>query len=62
MPLSINTAVELFQGISEFEAQRVERLCTERTYRKGATIFSKGDPSNALFIVKTGKVRILSVS
>lgn len=62
MPLSVNTAGELFQGISEIEAQRVERLCTERKYRKGATIFSKGDPSNALFIVKSGKVRILSLS
>lgn len=62
MPLSVNTAVELFQGISETDAQRVARLCTERKYRKGATIFSKGDPSNALFIVKSGKVRILSLS
>ena len=62
MPLSYNTAVELFQGISETEAQRVARLCTERKYRKGATIFSKGDPSNALFIVKDGRVRILSLS
>lgn len=62
MPLSVNTAGELFQGISETEAQRVERLCTERKYRKGATIFSKGDPANALFIVKSGKVRILSLS
>jgi CRP/FNR family transcriptional regulator, cyclic AMP receptor protein len=62
MPLSINSAVELFQGISETEAQRVARLCTERTYRKDATIFSKGDPSNALFIIKSGMVRILSLS
>lgn len=62
MPLSYNTTVELFQGISETEAQRVSRLCAERKYRKGATIFSKGDPSNALFIVKSGKVRILSLS
>lgn len=62
MPLSVNTAVELFQGISETDVQRVARLCTERKYRKGATIFSKGDPSNALFIVKSGKVRILSLS
>lgn len=62
MPFSVTTAVELFQGISETDAQRVARLCTERKYRKGATIFSKGDPSNALFIVKSGKVRILSLS
>jgi CRP/FNR family transcriptional regulator len=62
MPLSFNTAVELFQGISETEAQRVARLCAERKYRKGAPIFSKGDPSTSLFIVKSGKVRILSLS
>ena len=62
MALSFNTAVELFQGISEAEAQRVARLCAERKYRKGATIFSKGDPSNSLFIVKAGRVRILSLS
>jgi CRP/FNR family transcriptional regulator len=62
MPLSFNTAVELFQGISETEAERVARLCTERKFRMGATIFSKDDPGNALFIVKSGKVRILSLS
>ena len=62
MSLTYNTAVELFQGISETEALRVERLCAERQYRKGATIFSKGDPGSALYIVKDGKVRILSTS
>ena len=62
MPLSVNTAVELFQGISESEALRVARLCADRKYRKGAAIFSRGDPSNALFIVKDGRVRILSLS
>ena len=62
MPLSVNTAVELFHGISETDAQRVARLCAERKYPKDATIFSKGDPADALFIVKEGKVRILSLS
>lgn len=60
MPVPYTTAVELFRGISDVEAQKVERLCVERQYRKGATIFSKGDPSSALYIVKDGKVRILS--
>ena len=62
MSLTYNTAVDLFQGISETEALRVERLLSERQYRKGATIFSKGDPGSALYIVKNGKVRILSTS
>jgi CRP-like cAMP-binding protein len=62
MPLSFHTAAELFQGITESEAQRIERLCAERRYRKGATIFSKGDSSDSLYIVKDGRVRILSLS
>jgi CRP-like cAMP-binding protein len=36
MPLSGNTAVELFQGISETETQGIARLCTEGKCRKGA--------------------------
>src|SRR5659263_141397 len=55
MPFSYLTAVELFQGISESESQRVARMCTERRYRKGTTIFSKGDPANSLYIVKDGR-------
>ena len=62
MPFSYLTAVELFQGISESESQRVARMCTERRYRKGTTIFSKGDPADSLYIVKDGRVRILSLS
>ncbi len=62
MPFSYPTAVELFQGISESESQRVTRLCAERRYRKGVTIFSKGDTADSLYIVKNGKVRILSLS
>ena len=56
------TVVELFQGIPDIEAQKVARLCTERQYRKGTTIFSKGDPAHSLYIVKDGRVRILSLS
>jgi len=62
MPLSYFIAVELFQGISESESQKVARLCAERRYRQGATIFSKGDPADSLYIVKEGRVRILSLS
>jgi CRP/FNR family transcriptional regulator len=62
MPLSFHTAVELFNGITESEMQRVERLCSERRYGQGATIFSRGDPSDSLYIVKEGRVRILSLS
>jgi CRP-like cAMP-binding protein len=62
MPLSFHTAAELFQGISESESQRIARLCGDRRFRQGATIFAKGDPADSLYIVKEGQVRVISLS
>ena len=56
------TATGLFEGISEEETQKVARLCSERAYPKGATIYSEGDPSDALYILKEGLVKIISFS
>ncbi|MGE5278638.1 MAG: Crp/Fnr family transcriptional regulator [Acidobacteriota bacterium] len=38
------------------------RLCTERRYPRDATIFSEGDPGDAMFIVREGLVKLVSVS
>ncbi|HZW35451.1 MAG TPA: Crp/Fnr family transcriptional regulator [Candidatus Deferrimicrobiaceae bacterium] len=62
MPLSYQKADDLFQGISESDVKRITSRCTDRRYRRGATIFSRGDPADSLYIVKEGKVRILSLS
>ena len=56
------TALELFQGVSDPDARRIARLCTERRYPQGATIFSEGDPGDSMFIVKEGVVKLVSVS
>ena len=56
------TATGLFEGISEEEARKVARLCSERAYPKGATIYSEGDPSDAVYILKEGLVKIISFS
>lgn len=62
MPLSFITVDDLFQGLTEAESQKVARFCADRRYRKGATIFSKGDPADSLYIIKEGKVRIVFLS
>lgn len=62
MPLTSLTAVDLFRGMSEPERQRVERACSERRYHQGATIFSKGDAADCLYIIREGNVRVLSLS
>jgi CRP/FNR family cyclic AMP-dependent transcriptional regulator len=42
--------------------RRIARLCVERRYPQGATIFSEGDPSDAVFIVAEGLVELVAVS
>ncbi|MGH7371110.1 MAG: Crp/Fnr family transcriptional regulator [Candidatus Methylomirabilales bacterium] len=61
MPFFVK-GIELFQGVSQKEAERISSLCVERRYVKGTTVFSEGDPSDALYIVKEGLVKLVSVS
>jgi CRP-like cAMP-binding protein len=56
------TALELFKGVSDEEMRRITRLCGERRYGKGSSIFSEGDPADAMFIVAEGFVKLVSVS
>jgi CRP/FNR family transcriptional regulator len=62
MPLRPFTAVELFQGISESDARKILGLCIEKRFRRGATIFSAGEPGDCVYIVKSGLVRLTSFS
>ncbi|MGH7772526.1 MAG: Crp/Fnr family transcriptional regulator [Candidatus Binatia bacterium] len=60
--VSFCRGVELFQGISEADCHTISRLCSERRFAQGATLFSEGDPSDALYILKEGHVNLISVS
>lgn len=62
MPLHSLTAVELFQRISESQAQKISHLCTEKQFPRGATIFSQGDHSDSVYILKNGLVKLISLS
>jgi CRP/FNR family cyclic AMP-dependent transcriptional regulator len=56
------TAVELFQGISGVEAHKIAALCSERSYPQGTPVFSEGDASNSVLILRKGRVKLISVS
>ena len=62
MPLPFQTSEELFRGIPEGEARKILDCCSERTFPPDAAIFHEGDPANALLIVKTGLVKLVSLS
>ena len=49
--VALLTATGMFEGISEEERLKIARLFSERAYPKGATIYSEGDPSDAVYIL-----------
>ena len=62
MPTSVIKAAELFEGISSADSELVFRLCAEKRYPQGMEIFSRGDPSEFLYVLREGLVRLCSVS
>ena len=56
------TSLELFKDVGDPDVRRIASLCTERHYLAGATIFSEGDPGDAMFILVEGLVKLVSAS
>jgi CRP/FNR family transcriptional regulator/CRP/FNR family cyclic AMP-dependent transcriptional regulator len=50
--------VSLFSELTEDELRQLAGLVREQHYKKNVTIFHINDPGNALFILKTGLVKI----
>ena len=55
-------AGELWEGLSPEERERVARLCPERRFSKGSTIFAPGDAPDALYVLKSGLVTLSHLS
>jgi CRP/FNR family cyclic AMP-dependent transcriptional regulator len=53
---------ELWEGLSPEELEQAEHFCPERHFPEAATIFAPGDPSDALYVLKSGIVTLSHVS
>ncbi len=53
---------ELFLGLTEEESRKATRQMEENRFLRGATIFRKNDPSDTLFMLKEGLVKIVAPS
>jgi CRP/FNR family transcriptional regulator len=62
VPLPFPTMEELFRRIPEGEAREILDLFSEREYPPDAVIFHEGDPANALYILTSGVVKLISLS
>ncbi len=51
--------VELFSGLSQRNLARVAKLCTVRSYKAGEEIVRQGSPGLGLFIITSGKVKVV---
>ena len=51
--------VEPFKRLPPLEQKRLAQVAQEKRYAKGQTIFRAGDPSNAVWVVKTGRVHLM---
>lgn len=50
--------ISLFEEMSEEELKAILDIIRTRKYKKGAIIFAEGEPGEAVFFVKAGRVKI----
>jgi CRP/FNR family transcriptional regulator len=55
----ILSALPVFAGLSERDWERVIELFSERQYHKDDYIFLEGESPEAMYVVKSGKVKVL---
>ncbi len=58
MSLSLLQNIYLFKTLSEKELSAVSTLGEVQHYNVGSTIFVKGEPAKALYVIRYGSVRI----
>jgi len=54
-------SVPLFQGLDREELQRFAELVRERSYPKGSVILFQDDPGDSLFILRSGRVKVVLI-
>ncbi len=52
-------SIQPFDRLSTAERSALARVTQEKRYAKGETIFSAGEPSEAVWVVKTGRVHLM---
>jgi CRP/FNR family cyclic AMP-dependent transcriptional regulator len=61
MDLALLKQAAIFSDLDEGELARVAEICKEQRFKSAATIFKEGEPSNRLYIIAEGDVRISRV-
>ncbi|QSQ09717.1 CRP-like cAMP-activated global transcriptional regulator [Koleobacter methoxysyntrophicus] len=54
--------ISLFSGLSDELLQKINDIVIVRDYKKNTVIFMEGEPGEALFFIKAGKVKITKMA
>lgn len=54
------SGVEIFRRLTASEKRQITSCAREKQYAKGETVFRAGDPAQAVFLVKEGRVHLMS--
>ena len=58
MDLVLLKQAAIFHDLDEGELARVMEICKEQKFQSATTVFKEGEPSNRLYIIAEGEVRI----
>src|SRR3989339_83239 len=58
--LNVLSHIPLFDKLTKKELRRIADIIYDRTYSAGEYIFEKSQPGAAMFIIKTGTVKIVA--
>ncbi len=54
--------IPLFNGLPEDQLKDLASIATTRSFNRGETIFSEGEPGNGFYVTETGRVKIFKLS
>ncbi len=60
--LDIIRKIPAFSELSSVDIEKISKIAIEKTYKKGDIIFLEGDPGEAFYLVKSGKVKVYKIT
>ncbi|MEK7435164.1 MAG: cyclic nucleotide-binding domain-containing protein, partial [Cyanobacteriota bacterium] len=56
------TEVSLFSNMDKNEIEQITKICVERSFEKGKTIFYEQDQGTSFYLILSGQVKIVMMS
>jgi CRP-like cAMP-binding protein len=61
-PIEVLRTVPLFRQVPDPDLAAFAQLVRERSHPRGSVILSQGDPGEALFLIRTGQVKVTVIA